>query len=100
MRSATLIDFIYAAILYYLKVVSTIPISTTWVFIGLLGGRELAIQLRIKLDGSRLKGAKHALRLIWKDVLYALIGLLVSILLAVSINEHMQQAFIDFFNKQ
>ena len=39
-RAATVVDFIYACLLYYLKVISTIPISTTWVFIGLLGGRE------------------------------------------------------------
>jgi hypothetical protein len=38
-RAATVVDFIYACLLYYLKVISSIPISTTWVFIGLLGGR-------------------------------------------------------------
>ena len=47
-RAATIIDFIYACLLFYLKIISSIPISTTWVFLGLLGGRELAIQLRKK----------------------------------------------------
>ena len=42
-RSATIIDFIYAIILLYFKQYNDIPMSTTWVFVGLLCGRELAI---------------------------------------------------------
>jgi hypothetical protein len=42
-RSATLIDLIYLIILWYFKEYNSIPMSTTWVFIGLLSGRELAI---------------------------------------------------------
>lgn len=43
-KSATLIDLIYLIILFYFKQYNNIPMSTTWVFIGLLSGRELAIQ--------------------------------------------------------
>ena len=42
-RSATIINTIYAAVLYYFKVLNDLPMSTTWVFVGLLCGRELAI---------------------------------------------------------
>jgi len=42
-RSATLINIIYAAVLYYFKQLNDLPMSTTWVFVGLLCGRELAI---------------------------------------------------------
>lgn len=42
-RSATLIDLVYAFLLLYFKEMNDIPMSTTWVFIGLLSGRELAI---------------------------------------------------------
>jgi hypothetical protein len=42
-RSATLIDFFFALILVVFKEWNSIPMSTTWVFIGLLSGRELAI---------------------------------------------------------
>ena len=35
-RSATIIDFIYAFILLYFKQYNDIPMSTTWVFVGLL----------------------------------------------------------------
>jgi hypothetical protein len=43
-KSATLIDLVYLIILFYFKQYNNIPMSTTWVFIGLLSGRELAIQ--------------------------------------------------------
>ena len=39
-RSATIIDFIYAIILLYFKQYNDIPMSTTWVFVGLLCGRD------------------------------------------------------------
>ena len=42
-RSATIINTIYAAVLYYFKELNDLPMSTTWVFVGLLCGRELAI---------------------------------------------------------
>src|SRR5699024_8784669 len=79
-RSATLINLIYAGILYFFLVKSQIPMSTTWVFIGLLAGREIAMSF----TDARGKGKtlKKSLRLISKDVIYALIGLIVSIALA------------------
>ena len=45
-RFATIIDFIYCIILFYFKLYSQVPMSTTWVFIGLLGGREVAMAIR------------------------------------------------------
>ena len=42
-RSATIIDFVYWMILFYFKELNDIPMSTTWVFVGLLAGRELAM---------------------------------------------------------
>tara|TARA_Y100000741_G_scaffold13075_1_gene10374 strand:- start:77 stop:1108 length:1032 start_codon:yes stop_codon:yes gene_type:complete len=89
-RAATVVDFIYACLLYYLKVLSSIPISTTWVFIGLLGGRELAINLR-KNKGNY----KKALKMIGKDTLFAVIGLVVSLIIALSINENMRDQLFN-----
>lgn len=43
-RSATLIDFLYALVLLFFKQYSNVPMSTTWVFLGLLAGREIAIR--------------------------------------------------------
>ena len=42
-RSATIINVIYAGVLFYFKELNDLPMSTTWVFVGLLCGRELAI---------------------------------------------------------
>lgn len=42
-RSATIIDLIYGIFLFVFGNLNSIPMSTTWVFIGILAGRELAI---------------------------------------------------------
>jgi hypothetical protein len=83
-RSATVIDGVYALILWYFKTVSVIPMSTTWVFIGLLAGREIAMSI----TDSRGKGKPltNSFRLILKDLSYAIIGLIISIALAIAIN--------------
>lgn len=81
-RSATIIDLVYAIILFYFKIHSSIPMSTTWVFIGLLGGRELAMALR----GSSNLTAKKAAKLMSKDLLFVSIGLLVSLIIAFAVN--------------
>jgi hypothetical protein len=84
-RSATVIDLVYAVILYLFKVESQIPMSTTWVFVGLLAGREIAMALRNTTDG----GIRPALKLMGKDLLYVSIGLAVSVGLAVAVNGDM-----------
>ncbi len=86
-RAATIVDFIYALLLFYFKTLSTIPMSTTWVFIGLLGGRELAISISKKRQKKKIRSTKRSVAMIGKDLLFALIGLLVAIILALAINE-------------
>lgn len=83
-RSATVIDFIYAILLFFFKELSNIPMSTTWVFIGLLAGREIAMSI-MDQDGYG-KSYKRTFKLVRRDILYAAIGLLVSVILAISIN--------------
>ncbi|MBK6266839.1 hypothetical protein JKA74_17480 [Marivirga sp. S37H4] len=94
-RAATLVDLIYALLLYYFKVISTIPISTTWVFIGLLGGRELVIALSKRRKSKRSKSIKKATKLLRRDVLYASIGLVLSIMLALAINDDVRIELIN-----
>lgn len=96
-RAATLVDFIYALLLYYKLFESTVPMSTTWIFIGLLGGRELAISLTRNKKSKRQKATKKAWLMIGKDMLYALIGLAISLILAFSINDGIRRDFIDMF---
>ena len=83
-RFATLIDLIYCVILFYFKLHSKVPMSTTWVFIGLLAGRELGMSLMKTGSQTMLGGLKLAL----KDIVYALLGLTVSIAIAVGVNDN------------
>ena len=84
-RFATVIDFIYCILLFYFKLYNDIPMSTTWVFIGLLGGRELGMTLRKSGDNSVGK----ALKLIFKDFSFAMIGLVISIAIAIGVNDQL-----------
>ena len=73
-RSATLIDLVYAFILLFFKQYNDIPMSTTWVFVGLLCGRELAIST-IMHDYQ----FKYVFPIIARDFVKMLAGLLISV---------------------
>lgn len=79
-RSATLIDFTYATLLFFFKEVSAIPMSTTFVFLGLIAGREFGFSIMRK-DLSIDK----AWRLSLSDISKAYIGLVISINMAVGL---------------
>ena len=87
-RFATLIDLIYCIILFYFKLHSKVPMSTTWVFIGLLAGRELGMALMKTGDNSLSKSIMLGL----KDMTYALLGLVISIAIAVGVNDQLTVA--------
>jgi len=94
-RAATLIDFSYALLLIYKLFISTVPMSTTWVFLGVIGGREIAIHVARKKKGS--KHISKSIRIILRDVGYALLGLLISIILATAVNPSIQKDIVAFF---
>ena len=73
-RSATVIDFTYATLLFYFKELNNLPMSTTWVFLGLIAGREYAFAITTKAI-SFLKTAQVTL----SDLSKAFIGLVISI---------------------
>ena len=87
-RFATIVDFIYCVILFYFKLYSQIPMSTTWVFIGLLGGREVAMAIRRTGSHSLFVSIK----LMLKDFSLALIGLVISIAIAIGVNDQLTLA--------
>jgi len=80
-KHATIIDFVYACVLLYFKQINNIPMSTTWVFIGLLAGRELAI---IAYNGTKHR-YPHVFQIIGKDLFKVTLGLVISIALALQI---------------
>ena len=93
-RAATLVDFTYVLLLIYKLLDSTVPLSTTWVFLGVIGGREIAINIARRKKGSKHK--RKALKLIGRDLLYATIGLIVSVALAAGANPGIRKDVIDF----
>lgn len=83
LRSATIIDLVYTVILIYFQTLNNIPMSTTWVFIGLLAGREMAMYHRLRFESPK-KMYKH----IAKDLTKTVVGLIVSIVIV--------QALVNF----
>ena len=95
-RSATVIDLIYAVILFYFKLHSKIPMSTTWVFLGLIGGRELAMSIR----QSSARSTGEAFRMMLKDTGLAVVGLLVSLIIAIACNDAMYDIAMETLGLQ
>ena len=69
-RSACLIDLFYFFVLWFFKELNNIPMSTTWVFVGLLTGRELAIATLTNKESF-----KKVFPLVGKDFFKMMIGL-------------------------
>ena len=80
-RSSTIIDFAFAIILIVFKEWNNIPMSTTWVFVGLLCGRELAVYRMFKPNGK----LKQIFPVVISDFLKIMLGLAFSLLLPLSI---------------
>ncbi len=79
-RAATLIDFTYGTVLWYFKELNDLPMSTTWVFLGLLAGREIGIALSARLRSFGAVGFDLV-----TDAMRALIGLFISVALAIGV---------------
>lgn len=86
-RSATLVDFSFGCVLFLFKEgwvtwlvlgeAQKIPMSTTWVFLGLLAGREIAMTWHLSP-----RPMNETLRMVSMDAGKALLGLGVSVALA------------------
>ncbi|MFV8754155.1 hypothetical protein ACNOYE_26730 [Nannocystaceae bacterium ST9] len=83
-RHATVIDAVYAVILLVFTVWSHVPMSTTWVFIGLLAGREIGIHVTRAKAERRTR--QELVRLVLRDLIMVWIGLCVSLFIAVLVN--------------
>ena len=87
LRSATVIDLMFATCLLTQTLLSNVPLSTTWVFLGLLAGREIALTLRQR--SSENDGSANAINQLSKnlsqDIWKAGVGLIVSLTVALGI---------------
>jgi hypothetical protein len=79
-RSAAIVNFMFGLVLMIFKEYSKIPMSTTWVFLGLLAGRELAMTYRLSL-----RPPAETWRVVGSDMGKAALGLIVSVILAVGL---------------
>ena len=87
LRSASLIDFMFGLCLLFKAFLSSFPLSTTWVFLGLLAGRELALRIR-ELEQktvftNQMYGSLSSV--IGSDLGKASVGLIVSLVIALGI---------------
>jgi hypothetical protein len=87
LRSATVIDFMFGLCLLYEAFLSSFPLSTTWVFLGLLAGRELALRMKeLQQQTEFTNHTNGSLGLvIGSDIGKASVGLIVSLLIALGI---------------
>jgi len=76
-RSATIIDLCYGIVLFFFTNINTVPMSTTWAFIGILAGREIAIRFKLK---DKIQNKVY--KIIFWDLTKVMIGLVLSVLLA------------------
>ncbi|MBS4013273.1 MAG: hypothetical protein KGZ97_05860 [Bacteroidetes bacterium] len=92
-RPATIVDLIYSILMAFHLIYSTVPMSTTWVFLGLLGGREIAMNLR----KSNQKSLRKTIIVVGKDILLAIIGLIISIIIAYAVNTSVRNDINSWF---
>ncbi len=78
-KAATVVDIVYATILLIFQKWSKMPMSTTWVFLGLLAGREIILHIVTFKDNPYLDTFKK----VGKDVMLASLGIAVSIMIFV-----------------
>ena len=90
-RSATLITIFYTFLLFFFTIMSKTPMSTTFVFIGILGGRELAKAI---MHTPWRKHRYKTLYLIRRDLQYALLGLLIAVAITWLINPSTRPFFL------
>lgn len=80
-RSATIIDLFYWLTLWFFKELNDIPMSTTWVFVGLLAGREFAIA-----SFMNKKKTRSVFPLVGRDFMKMMIGLSASLAIVLLIH--------------
>lgn len=90
MREASLMDLLYGTVLFVFKQKIKVPMSTTWVFLGFLAGREFGIVFA-DFSVTRLTSA---LKMMGWDALMALIGFVVSVIALLIQNPNYFEEFV------
>lgn len=83
-RSTTMINLCFAFVIIFMSLFNTTPMATTWVFIGVLAGRELSMA---KYDNnteiSLVERYRNAREIILKDLISAGLGITISLIFSM-----------------
>ena len=76
-KTTVIFNSLFSLMLIFIQHIDNIPVTSTWMFLGILAGRELSIST----NNKNMAGAKYRLCLarIWKDLSSAIIGVIISL---------------------
>ena len=77
LKQVTIIDFVYGILLFIFKIINPIPMSTTWLFVGMLAGREIAMTQTLK------KKQREGFVGVGWDFVRLVVGLIISVGVAI-----------------
>lgn len=91
LRSMSIVNLCFAFVILGLGKISNVPMATTWVFIGILAGRELCLA-QLESDGvlTLRERYKKARKFILKDLILAGLGIAVSLSFAIINNNYIK----------
>ncbi len=79
-KTVTIFNLIFAIILLYLQFFSNVPLTTTWVFLGLLAGKELAMTYVESSLFASGRNMKASIAKIIVDLNKAIVGIVFSLI--------------------
>ena len=86
--SSTMVNLSFAFVILIISMFNNIPMATTWIFIGILAGRELSIAKNKNKDVELIEQYKNAQQIIIKDLISASLGITISLIFSM-INNHL-----------
>ena len=83
-RSTTMINLCFASVIIVMSRFNTIPMATTWVFIGVLAGRELSMaKYENTTEISLIERYRNAREIIVNDLISAGLGITISLIFSM-----------------
>ena len=79
-KATTIINSTFAIIILLMNQINKIPVATTWIFLGVLGGREMGLIKYEKNDLPLKTKFLIAQKAILKDLIYACLGIAISLI--------------------
>lgn len=89
-KTAVIFNTLFSFMLLFIQHINNVPITSTWMFLGVLAGREIAISLNTFHLNGALK-YKNCLLKIWRDLSSAILGIILSLIFVYIFNN------INFF---